>query len=654
MPAPIYTGGTFTRQDLALEEMTAPLGSAVGASAEESWLRSPLSSLMSTAELSRQQYGDQPSYDELMTGQFSTLDAPKPPSRYISAESAREKAKGAGVKLDFQDGEFPEGYVDELIRRKAAESARQDALARAPGGFWAGTAVIGAGIGTSLLDPINVASAFVPVVGEARFASMVGALGLTGARLARGAGEGFVGAAMVEPIVLGAAAAEQADYGMADSVTNLAFGTVVGGGLHVGAGAIGDWLKKGGKSIHTTPPAPGAIPDRLASMSPEERGVVFRTALAQALDGRVVDVDPLIRPSTKVEPGYAPPSTVSRAVTAGLETADAPIRMGVNPIDAPRAERMRQIEAAARQENPQVFTEIERVAAQRDAVAARLDEVKGRAAAEVTPEIAQASTQLREIDARLADLEAQLSADGIDPRKAKKLTRQREEINADREAAQNQLNEATAKAGDTTKIAEADKRIRELDREINDPGTGSRRAQELAAKRDKLIAERDAAIRAVSGEADLAGFDAVRAMAGKDADELAAELKRLDADLARKNKDAERVRRDIEQRMGGFYDIEQLKAIAERQSRPESVRFVDPKMAEEVTANLTEQLKKMGADPVENAKIEAEQAEELLRDLEKRMGLEPEAPVAGAVDPVAEAETITRAVQAMATCGLRR
>lgn len=653
MPAPIYTEGGIVRRGLALEEMTAPLGSAVGAMAEESWLRSPLSSLFSTAELSRQQYGDQPSADELLSGQFSTLDAPKTPTQPISAARAREKAAGAGVKLDFQDGDIPEGYVDELIRRKTDEMSRKDALARAPGGFWAGAALLGTGLGVSILDPINTASAFIPVVGEARFASMVGTVWMTGARLARGAAEGFVGAAVVEPIVLGAAAAEQADYGMADSLQNIAFGTVIGGGLHVGAGAIGDWLKKGGKSIHTTPSAPGVIPDRLASMTPEERGVVFRTALAQAMDGRVVDVDPLLR-SAGDEFKYAPPSTVSRAVTGGLETADAPIRMGVNQVDTPKAERMRRIEQTARQENPQVFDELDRMAAERSAIAARLDDMKGRRAAEVTPDIQAASTQLREISTRLSDLESQLAETGIDPRKAKKLSRQREEAIAEREAAQTRLNEVQTKAGDTTKIAEADQRIRELDREINDPGTGSRRAQELAAKRDKLIAERDAAIRAISGETDLAGFDAARAMAGKDADALASELKRIDAEMARKTKDAERAVRQVEQRMGGFYDIEQLRAIAERQASPDSIRLVSRDMADAVTAQVKLELKKMGADPVEVAKVEADQAEELLRDLEKRMGIEPEAPAAGAVDPVAEAETITRAVQAMAMCGLRR
>jgi hypothetical protein len=259
---------------------------------------------------------------------------------------------------------------------------------------------------------------------------------------------------------------------------------------------------------------------------------------------------------------------------------------------------------------------------------------------------------LREIDGRLAEIDAKLSAADVDPRARKKLTRQRSEVMAESEAAQTQLTEAQTKAGDATKIADADKRIREMDREINAQGTGARKAQGLGAKRDALIAERDAAIRAVSGDYDLAKFENVRALAGKNTDELASELKRLDAELKSKTKDAERARRDAERSTGGVYDVEQLKAIAERQSRPESVHLVSREMADAVTAKVTEALKKI--DPIERANVEAANAEALLRDLETRLGIEPEAPKAGEVNPVSEAETFNRAVQAMATCGIRR
>ena len=49
-----------------------------------------------------------------------------------------------------------------------------------------------------------------------------------------------MGAAVVEPIVYGVAQKVQADYGLADSLLNITFGTILGGGLHVGAGKLKD------------------------------------------------------------------------------------------------------------------------------------------------------------------------------------------------------------------------------------------------------------------------------------------------------------------------------------------------------------------------------------------------------------------------------
>ena len=43
-----------------------------------------------------------------------------------------------------------------------------------------------------------------------------------------------------EPIVYGVAQKVQADYGIADSLLNITFGTILGGGLHVGAGKLKD------------------------------------------------------------------------------------------------------------------------------------------------------------------------------------------------------------------------------------------------------------------------------------------------------------------------------------------------------------------------------------------------------------------------------
>ena len=60
------------------------------------------------------------------------------------------------------------------------------------------------------------------------------------ARLARGVTEGAFGAALVEPIVYSTAQRVQADYDLRDSFMNITFGSILGGGLHVGVGKIRD------------------------------------------------------------------------------------------------------------------------------------------------------------------------------------------------------------------------------------------------------------------------------------------------------------------------------------------------------------------------------------------------------------------------------
>jgi hypothetical protein len=97
----------------------------------------------------------------------------------------------------------------------------------------------------SVLDPINVASAFIPVFPAARYAHLVKNLGLTKARAVRGVVEGSVGATLVEPIVLGQAALEQDEnYNLLDSFLNVTIGGVLGGGLHVGFGKLSDTIER--------------------------------------------------------------------------------------------------------------------------------------------------------------------------------------------------------------------------------------------------------------------------------------------------------------------------------------------------------------------------------------------------------------------------
>lgn len=224
---PIYTEGLPTRRNTFLDEYSASLGEALSATTEETLVRSPTLSAFRAGEL--------------------FLEGGAMGGERIAKDEAKQKVDSLGLKLEIPDSGIRKDALDILIERKQEEIRRQDIMSRSPQGFGAGAAKFATAFGASLLDPINLASAFIPIVGEARYAQLLARAGTTGARVlpraAVGAAEGLVGAALVEPIVYGAAKYEQADYSMADSAFNIAFGGVFGAGLHVLGGTGADMFR---------------------------------------------------------------------------------------------------------------------------------------------------------------------------------------------------------------------------------------------------------------------------------------------------------------------------------------------------------------------------------------------------------------------------
>ena len=150
--------------------------------------------------------------------------------------------------IDVGDEGIKEGLANLLAERHDERIEFQTTLQRSRGGLGLGAAQFGVALAGSFLDPLNVASAFIPTVGLARGATVASRLGRNGNRFTTGMMDGAIGAAVVEPLVIGAAAAEQdRDYGLMDSFLNVALGSALGGGLHWGVGKISD-------RINRTPP----------------------------------------------------------------------------------------------------------------------------------------------------------------------------------------------------------------------------------------------------------------------------------------------------------------------------------------------------------------------------------------------------------------
>lgn len=189
----------------------------MGAAAEESWLRTPGVSIKNWLKMQDAKTDDSKEYT---------------PDEIKETEWYRKE-------LDYGKG------VNESTAQLMAEwyddrKERENIMAASPGGFWRSTARLGVSLGTQFLDPLNYALAYVPIVGQARYARMAQKIGVFPARAITGFVEGAVGNAMVEPFVYAQSKNEQVDYTYDDMLMSIGLGGVVGGAIHTGAGFIGD------------------------------------------------------------------------------------------------------------------------------------------------------------------------------------------------------------------------------------------------------------------------------------------------------------------------------------------------------------------------------------------------------------------------------
>ncbi|MGH8466242.1 MAG: hypothetical protein ACRESP_14085, partial [Pseudomonas sp.] len=276
----IYAGDAPALDRRSLLEIPADSGDVFGAAFDEAFSTNPSTSAFRLEQLNQQQEGR-----AVVMGPESYL-APnagrqEPETPLLGAQQARDKVTAAGLDIKIPDQGIRSGALDVLIERHREQLARQQIMVRANGGSIPVT--IAGSLAASLLDPLNIASAFVPVVGEARYGAMLARattpLGRAGVRAGVGALEGSVGAAIVEPLPLLAAQADQTEYGLSDSLANIALGGILGGGLHSVGGAVSDALRR---RIATDMPSPEVSP--VAGQRQPSASSVSRADLARLFD----------------------------------------------------------------------------------------------------------------------------------------------------------------------------------------------------------------------------------------------------------------------------------------------------------------------------------------------------------------------------------
>jgi hypothetical protein len=242
-----------------------------------------------------------------------------------------EKYGDLGLKFDRPMSEEEAGL---LADGKRAEIIRNALIEAGPKGVLPGVAKFGAGLLGVATDPLEIATMFIPVVGQAGKAAAVARFGRVGGRVAVGAIEGGVGQALTEPLYYGMSKSAQLDYDMADSLMNIGLGFVFGGGIGSVAGALS--RAEAGK----TAPMAGVDPPRVEQKPLQltdmmrvvdvrrlvaEQRPVADLALRQFVNGHAVDV-------AQVMPRFKAEDALAELYQAQAETAKFPLMNALKAI----------------------------------------------------------------------------------------------------------------------------------------------------------------------------------------------------------------------------------------------------------------------------------------------------------------------------------
>jgi hypothetical protein len=309
----IIARNRVVRTDQMLEEYPTPFRDYMGAQFDTGFAGNISTLLWDRKQLGDMQRGPQ---DPAVYNEFDfSVPQDQPMAPRMERELAEARIREAGVKLTVPDEGVSEAALNVLIRRQQDAMIRNDAINRSPAGMRS-VAGFGAQLAATLLDPLNVASAFIPVVGQARYTAMLGraassSLARAGVRARVGALEGAVGAALIEPAVYGLHQSMQDEYTMADSLLNIGLGMALGAGLRTGGGALLDL-------------SPGSAARRAAELDYPGRLDALNASVAQAATGRVVDIDALIRLNQGRMQEAAQAVVAGRAADIEAALADAP------------------------------------------------------------------------------------------------------------------------------------------------------------------------------------------------------------------------------------------------------------------------------------------------------------------------------------------
>ena len=262
---------------------------------------------------------------------FGTGERRKPLSAEIPMEEAKNRVREAGLEKMLKLGDAPairERALEIMIERAKHRAELDDVISRGPSGFISSAASLGTSFLVGAIDPLNIASAFIPVVGELRYAKLMAEAGesMFSRAVTRAGIGGFQGAVFTAPFVpfdWYAATQEGRDYTMTHAMHSLVLGAGMFAGLHIGGG-LGADLYRGYRGRPSYPfgpedpmsgmsrgdyglirQAPGNLIDQVLDLPPQAREDLMRASFASMLRGDPIKAGEMLRMAGERDPRIA-------------------------------------------------------------------------------------------------------------------------------------------------------------------------------------------------------------------------------------------------------------------------------------------------------------------------------------------------------------
>jgi hypothetical protein len=377
----------------------------------------------------------------------------QPESPYVSITEQQRRLKDLNLdgQLEPYEGETEAGF-EMRVQWRQDELKRQTVFKNSSQGVGTTLASFGVGLAGSILDPLNIASGFIPVVGPARYAKMLdqagSAMGRAAVRARVGALEGLVGGAVVEPLVIAGADTRSADYGVYDSVANLVFGTILGGGLHAGGGFLSDTIE--GRRFSAS----------LDALPAEKRAEVLSAGIAAVAEGRKpISAEAVARAAVQSDPKIRTRLDERLAQATEAETLKVAQALQEERITLATELEAAQTELRAVQENEQTIAS-DAVKSQDPEAFARLDVVDATLEADkdLTTNRSLTKSSRKALVKERDELRARISGIGT---------------SAQVKAVEDAIKAPTAKITELTeKLADVDRRIQETMTKAATPADG--------------------------------------------------------------------------------------------------------------------------------------------------------------------------------------